>query len=91
MTTMELLALDISELQKAKYNAVKKEAILTLQSIILLLEKNDIKSIFDKLHYSPSGDGYGSDNYYIGFDTIGAEYDISQVVEVLLSLKEGQF
>lgn len=86
MTTSELLELDIDSLEKAKFEAVKKECIKKLELIINLIKNNEFKQVFEYLEDSPSGDGYGQENQYISFDEIYPKIDIGEVVRILSKL-----
>lgn len=72
--------------------AIKKETIQHLKDIIKLIENDKYDSVFNLLAFSPAGDGFGLDNYYIDFAFLdpdsGKEYlgpiqDLNDVIKIL--------
>lgn len=63
---------------------VKDEALTILETVISLLKEDRYKEILNMIAFSPSGDGYGCDNYYIDFSKLGKDIeDIGDVIQVL--------
>lgn len=63
-------------LVNTKYKeAIKKETIKHLKHITKLIENDEYKSVFDLLTFSPAGDGYGLENYYIDFAFLDPDTD----------------
>ena len=67
MDIKELMGIDIDNLAEKQFYALKEHTIGILKNIINLLEEENFIEIPNMLSYSPSGDGYGCDNYFINF------------------------
>ena len=74
-----------------KHNVVKNHTLNILKSIVDCIEKEEYSSIMDYLAYSPAGDGYGNDNYFINFNLFERNpdgTDIREITSILSNLKE---
>lgn len=85
-TTPETLA-------NAQYNELKAHAINRLYTAINCLETDNFVELYNMLGYSPAGDGYGCDDYYIYmglYDKPNSNHayrNILEVIHKLISLK----
>jgi hypothetical protein len=85
-TTPETLA-------NAQYNELKAHAINRLYTAINCLETDNFIELYKMLGYSPAGDGYGCDDYYIYMGLYDkpnnrhAYRNILEVIHKLISLK----
>lgn len=85
-TTPETLA-------NAQYNELKAHAINRLYTAINCLETDNLSDLYKMLGYSPAGDGYGCDDYYIYMglhdkpNSNHAYRNILEVIHKLISLK----
>lgn len=91
MKTKELLETTPEDLASRQYDAVKTDAISILRAMAAHLQKDDLQKAKEMIEFSPSGDGYGSDNSFISFSEImdcfdGA--DIGDIISKMISLKE---
>ena len=85
ITVEQLLCLDIDNLARAQYNALKEDTCERLNCIINLIKEDKLEEIEELIEYSPAGDAWGSDNYYIKFIN---EFDIGEVLNSLKRLRE---
>ena len=82
----ELLAIDIDNLATIQYEVLKKDTCDKLRNIIDLIEKEEFEKIIDEyISYSPAGDSMGTESYFI---TLANEFDIGEVLELLIKLKD---
>lgn len=85
-TTPETLA-------HTQFNALKAHTISRLQEAIDCIEQEDFVRLYRMLGYSPSGDGYGCDDYYIYMglldkpDHTHAYRNIFEILDKLINLK----
>ena len=91
MKTKELLETTPEDLASRQYDAVKTDAIAILRAMATHLQKDELEKADEMTQFSPSGDGYGSENSYISFSEImdchdGA--DIGDIISKMKSLKE---
>lgn len=78
------------EIERIKYATLRKESISILKEVSALIEEEKYNQIENYVKYSPSGDGFGCENYYIDFGSIIGSYDgvdIRELSEWLSSLK----
>lgn len=85
ITVEDLLSLDIDNLAEAQYNALKEDTCERLSRIIDLIRKDKIEEIRELIEFSPAGDAWGMDNYYIKFVN---ELDIGDIIDSLIRLRE---
>jgi hypothetical protein len=73
--------------EKQYKKALKNAAIARLKEVIEALEKENYALIEDALiAYSPAGDGYGCNNYYIDFMEVTENCeDIKDIIDALSS------
>lgn len=85
ITVEDLLSLDIDNLAEAQYNALKEDTCERLNRIINLIRNDKIEEIRELVEFSPAGDAWGKDNYYIKFVN---EFDIGDIIDSLIRLRE---
>ena len=74
MNLENILNLDIKNLKREQYRALKKHTINRLEEIINYLKVDDLEGVLNMMKYSPSGDEMGCDNYFINF-SFKEDYD----------------
>lgn len=89
-TLMETSPEDLAELQ---YNELKNHTIGILEQVKKQLYDDDFEQVKNNLVYSPAGDGYGSDNYFIDFSYSpqkGTNYslDLMDIIDQLIRLND---
>jgi hypothetical protein len=82
----ELLDMRPEDLASKQYDELKDATIEILKDIISNLDKDRLDRVSSCLEFSPAGDGYGRDNDFICFDSLGFE-DIGQVIKRLKEIK----
>lgn len=83
-----IMDLTVENLASEQLQYLKEHSIETLNKIIEYIQNDDFKSVEKMLIYSPAGDGYGEDNYYINFAyKEGMEMDINDLIGTLKYLK----
>lgn len=92
MTLQELMNIDVNNLAKAQHDALKKHVLKTLEDACGMIRNEQYELFYDLLCFSPSGDVYGKDNYYINFDyendKVDSEgLDIADMLDHLIKLK----
>ena len=86
--SINILDVDIDNIRKAKYQAMKEHIISVLDKVKFIIEKGRYDDLEDIIFFSPEGDGYGSENYCINFAWRDNEdMDIKEVVTILEELK----
>lgn len=59
---------EANKLVSSKYKEkLKEEVVKRLKEVTSLIEKEEYDKVKECLAFSPSGDGYGLENYYIDF------------------------
>lgn len=86
--SINILDVDIDNIRKAKYQAMKEHIISVLDKVKFIIEKGRYDDLEDIIFFSPEGDGYGSENYCINFAWRDDEdMDIKEAVTILEELK----
>ena len=80
------------EIYKIQYDKLKEGAIKRLTDVVSLIEDEEFIDLKRMLSESPSGDGYGCDNYFIDFINISSSssMDIMDVLSYLEQLKKAK-
>jgi hypothetical protein len=80
------------EIYKIQYDKLKEGAIKRLTDVVSLIEDEEFIDLKRMLSESPSGDGYGCDNYFIDFINISSSssMDIMDVLMYLEQLKKAK-
>lgn len=91
-TVQELMELNEATLAEMQYDALKKHTLGVLNNVYNLITDEKFEDVRKLLEYSPSGDGYGYDNYYINFGYVKSDQhsdtrDISDMLDELQRLK----
>lgn len=86
---------DLMQLTPETLAAQQEKALVGFATGLLTIISNHLKKgeydqIGKYLTESPSGDGYGCDNYYIDFSESGAGEDIGAIVSHLILLRDIQ-
>lgn len=85
--SINILDVDVSNIQKAKFQAMKEHIISVLDRVKDMVETGDYDGLDKAVFWSPSGDCMGSDNHCINFAWHDNKYmDISEAVEILKRL-----
>lgn len=88
MDLNDVLNLDIKTLSNAQYEALKKHTIERLNKVINLLNEDKLQKIAYLLKFSDSGDGWGSENYFIDFSYNDNEcMDLGEILLKMAKLK----
>lgn len=83
-----IMDLTVDNLAREQLKYLKEHSVETLNKIIECIQNDDFESIEKMLVYSPAGDGYGEDNYYINFAyKDGMKMDINELIGTLKYLK----
>lgn len=59
---------------------LRRHAVKTLRKVANYLENGEYDKIKDIVAYSPAGDGYGCENYYINLSDTDEPMDIMEVI-----------
>lgn len=64
---------------------LKMHAIKILERVKQLIQKEKLDELKEMIRFSPAGDGYGRDNYFIDFgsDGDGDAVDINDIIELM--------
>lgn len=66
-------------------SAVYEEALKIMKNFVEHFEQKRYKEAYDMLEFSPAGDGWGTDNYYLSFKNLGKNFeDINDVIDFLM-------
>lgn len=76
-----------NEIQKIKFDSLKKYSIDTLVEIISLIKKNKFEEIDKHTTVSPAGDGHGCYDHFINFGEVTGDYSIN-INELIKTLKK---
>jgi hypothetical protein len=78
------------DLAATQHEALKLHILETIEKVRDLIIADDYKEVMDNhMLFSPAGDGYGSDNYFINFD-YSCHKDGMDLYEVLGMLQDLQ-
>lgn len=86
----EILNLDIDNMKKIKYNAIKREVLHKLKTFAEHIEEDQLDEAEKMLSWSPAGDDMGYDNYFLSFgkrSEINDEYDLGDMIERMKECK----
>ena len=85
----DIMNVSIENLAVAQFNFLKEHGETILRKALYLFETNDYEELKKMLEFSPAGDGYGENNYFINFayeeDRV---MDISELISKLEMLNE---
>lgn len=80
---------DAKELIKGKYKETLREVVVQhLIDIANTISTKQYDVVKEFISFSPAGDGYGCDNYFIDFSKVCECKDIGQVMNELLEGKD---
>lgn len=87
MDIKEIMSIDVSNLKKKQKKVLEEHVCKVLMDTMALIKKGDYDKVRECLAFSPSGDGYGSDNYYIDFGYGEKSLDMDEILYKLEMLK----
>lgn len=75
----------IKALAEKQKKELKRLAIERLEKVKQLIQNEELKELKEMIVFSPAGDGYGCDNYFIDFgnEGDGGDVDINDVIELI--------
>ena len=83
-----IMDINVNNLKNKQYEFLKNNTKCILNNILTYLEANNLQLIQNTLCYSPAGDGYGCDNYFINFSYKSGEImDLQDILELMADLK----
>lgn len=87
-TVREIMDIDIYNLAEKQHDTLKEFTIGKLKRIGELIANEEYDKVKNMLAFSPAGDGYGCDNYYINLSFKENErMDIGDIIDLLENLK----
>lgn len=90
MNLKELMSTTPESLAKLQIKELKDFTIKKLRNIATLIQDGKFDEVKDYLKFSPDGDGYGTDKYFINFDydnsNAGEGTDLSEIIDRLKNL-----
>lgn len=89
-TLSEIMSINPENLQEQQANAMKGYLLDKLATMAELVHNNRISEAREMLVFSPAGDGYGNDNYYLDLDYTGNHdegFDISDALDIIMYLE----
>lgn len=81
MNIKDIMEIDVENLKEKQLTALKSHVTNRLIAIIAHIENNEFEEVKKYLVYSPAGDGYGCDNYYINFAYDEEELDLQEILD----------
>lgn len=85
---INIMDIDVNNLRQKQYQYLKKHTLDVLNGIIENLKNDQLQAIQYKLKYSPAGDAYGCDNYYINFAYKKDDFmDMNEILIMMAELK----
>ena len=82
-----ILDTNIEKLKQDQSKALKEHITNIFNDILAKINEGKYQEVVDKyLEFSPAGDGFGDDNYFINFSWNEERKDISDVLEMLAEL-----
>lgn len=87
-TEISLLDVDVSNLRKRQFDALKNHIICVLKNTAKIVQEENFKAVKDICFDSPAGDEMGSDNSCIDFGFNGKMLDFQEAMEMLKRLKD---
>ena len=83
----KILDTNIEKLKQDQSKALKEHITNIFNDILAKINEGKYQEVVDKyLEFSPAGDGFGDDNYFINFSWNEERKDISDVLEMLAEL-----
>lgn len=82
-----IMDINIENLKEKQYEFLKEHTLNILEGIIDNLKNDKFNDIRKKMEFSPTGDGYGSDNYYINFSYNETSMDLFDIINKMEELK----
>ena len=86
-TEISLLDVDVSNLRKRQFDALKNHIICVLRDAAKIVQDENFKAVKNICFYSPAGDEMGCDNHCIDFGFNGKLLDFQEAMEMLKELK----
>ena len=83
-----IMDINIENLKEKQYEFLKEHTLNILEVIIDDLKNNKFDDIKNKMKFSPAGDGYGSDNFYINFSYNETSMDLLDIIDEMEELKK---
>ena len=83
-----IMDINIENLKEKQYEFLKGHTLNILEGIIDDLKKDKFDDIKKKMKFSPAGDGYGSDNFYINFSYNETSMDLLDIIDEMEELKK---
>lgn len=87
MDIKEIMEINIDNLIEKQHHSLKQYTIAKLKNIINLIDKEQYDKVDCLLGFSPAGDGYGCNDYYINFNYDNCNRNISEIISELENLK----
>lgn len=83
-----IMDINIENLKEKQYEFLKEHTLNILEGIIDDLNNDKFDDIKKKMKFSPAGDGYGDNNYYINFSYNETSMDLFDIVNKMEELKK---
>lgn len=83
-----IMDINIGNLKAKQYEFLKGHTLNILEGIIDDLKNDKFDDIRKKMKFSPAGDGYGSDNYYINFSYNETSMDLLDIINKMEEFKK---
>jgi hypothetical protein len=85
---INIMDIDVNNLKQKQYIYLKQHTKNILENILKDLEADDLISIQNYLVFSPDGDGWGKENYFINFSyKDNEEMDLQEIINKMKELK----
>ena len=85
----DIMNVSIENLAVAQFNFLKEHGETILRKALYLLEMDDYEGLKKMLKFSPAGDGYGDESYFINFAyEEDSAMDINDLISKLERLNE---
>lgn len=80
----DLLTIDTTTLRQRQADALKQHVIEKLEKVINLMKLGQLDKVKEETAFSPAGDGWGVDNYFINFgiSELGEKWEYLDIVEI---------
>ena len=89
MDIKTLLKTTPQTLAAEQYKALKEFATSRLVNVVSCLDNENFDQIKPMMEYSPAGDGYGTDHWFIDFPVFG-DSDGTDLIEIIEHLQKLQ-
>lgn len=83
-----IMDISVENLKEKQYEFLKGHTLNILEGIIDDLKNDKFDDIKKKMKFSPAGDGYGSDNFYINFSYNETSMDLLDIIDAMEELKK---